>query len=82
MAALAFVASVLSMLSSQRSLMIAAGAASLGIIAYTLCIPTEGILPGFDLYGWSYWLSLAVAIVIALGAVVAAVTRFDAPAGT
>jgi hypothetical protein len=73
LAALAFVISVLSMLSSQRSLMIAAGVAALGLIAYTLYIPSEGSFPGFDPFGWSYWLSLAVAIVIALGAVVAAV---------
>jgi hypothetical protein len=73
LAALTFVASVLSMLSSQRSLMIAAGVAALGLIAYTLYIPSEGSFPSFDPFGWSYWLSLAVAIVIALGAVVAAV---------
>ena len=54
MAALAFVASVLSMLSSQRSLMIAAGVAALGLIAYTLYIPPKGIFPGFDPYGSCY----------------------------
>ena len=54
MAALAFVASVLSMLSSQRSLMIAAGVAALGLIAYTLYVLPKGIFPGFDPYGSGY----------------------------
>jgi hypothetical protein len=54
LAALAFAASVLSMLSSQRSLMIAAGVAALGLIAYTLYIPPKGIFPGFDPYGSGY----------------------------
>jgi hypothetical protein len=80
LAALAFVASVLSILSSERLLMIPAGVAALGLIVYTLYIPSKGISPGFDPYGWSYWLSLLVAIVMALGAAVAAATRSNAPA--
>lgn len=42
------------MLSSQRSLMIAAGVAALGLIAYTLYIPPKGIFPGFGPYGSGY----------------------------
>ena len=80
LAALALVASVLSILSSERLLMIPAGVAALGLIVYTLYIPSKGISPGFDPYGWSYWLSVSVAIVMALGAVVAAATRSNAPA--
>ena len=73
LAALAFVITVISMLASRPSLMIGSAIASLGLIGYTLYIPSEGASPGFGTYGSSYWLSLAVAIAVALSATVAAV---------
>jgi hypothetical protein len=72
LAALTLVITVISMLASQPSLMIVAGIASVGLIGYTVYIPSEGIFPGFSSYGSSYWLSLAVAIAMAVGAAVAA----------
>ena len=72
LAALAFVITIISMLTSRPSLMIGAAIASLGLIGYTVYIPSEGAFPGFGQYGSSYWFSLAVAIAMALSAVVAA----------
>ena len=71
--AIAFVITIISMLASRPSLMIGAAIASLGLIGYTVHIPSEGAFPGFGPYGSSYWLSLAVAIAMALSAAVAAV---------
>ena len=71
--ALAFVITIVSMLASRPLLMIGAAIASLGLIGYTVYIPSEGAFPGFSPYGSSYWLSLAVAIAMALSAAVAAV---------
>lgn len=73
LAAIAFVITIISMLASRPSLMIGAAIASLGLIGYTVHIPSEGAFPGFGPYGSSYWLSLAVAIAMALSAAVAAV---------
>jgi hypothetical protein len=73
LAALAVVITVISMLASRPSLMIATAIASLGLIGYTVYIPSEGTFPGFGSYGSSYWLSLAAAIAMALSAAVVAV---------
>jgi hypothetical protein len=73
LAAVAFVITVISMLASRPTLMIGAAIASLGLIGYTVYIPSEGIFPGDGSYGSSYWLSLAVAIALALSTAVAAV---------
>ncbi len=73
LAAVAVVITVISMLASRPSLMVGAAMASLGLIGYTVYIPSEGTFPGFGSYGSSYWLSLAVAIAIALSAAVAAI---------
>jgi serine/threonine protein kinase len=42
--------------------------AALGLAGYTLYIPTIGAHPGFGPYGVDYWLSLAAAAVMTLGA--------------
>jgi len=42
--------------------------AALGLAGYTLYIPTIGRSPGFGPYGADYWLSLAAAAVMTLGA--------------
>ncbi len=71
------VITVTSMMVPKRSLMIGAAVASLGLIGYTLYIPTKGSSPGFGPYGPGYWISLAAAVTVTLGAVVAAITRSD-----
>ena len=53
--------------------MIGTAIASLGLIGYTVYLPSEGAYPGFGPYGSSYWLSLAVAIAMTLSAAAAAV---------
>ncbi|HEY6279994.1 MAG TPA: protein kinase [Streptosporangiaceae bacterium] len=45
--------------------------AALASIGYTLYIPAIGRSPGFAPYGTSYWLSLAAAVVMAVGAAAA-----------
>ena len=42
-------------------------------VGYTLYIPAIGRSPGFAPYGTSYWLSLAAAVVMAVGAAAAGV---------
>jgi hypothetical protein len=78
--ALALVVTVVSMLSSERPLMIGTALVSLSLAGYSLHIPSEGTFFGFGAYGWSYWLSLAVAIAMTLSAALAAVVRSDIPA--
>jgi serine/threonine protein kinase len=51
----------------KRLVMIGALAASLGLIGYTLYLPAVGSA-GFRSYGSSYWLSLAAAIAMMIGA--------------
>ena len=77
--AVVFVISAVSMTVYKRSLMVGAAAASLGLLGYTLYIPTKGSSPGFGPYGSSYWLSAAAAVAMVIGAVVAAVARSSAP---
>lgn len=45
--------------------------AALASIGYTLYIPAIGRSPGFAPYGTSYWLSLAAAVVMTVGAAAA-----------
>ncbi len=71
--ALAFVSTVISMLASRPSITVGAVLASLGLVGYTLHIPSEGSFPGFGSYGSSYWPSLAVAIAMTLGGAVAVI---------
>ena len=70
--AIVFMVTVMSMRIYKRPLMIGAAVASLGLIGYTLYIPSKGSSPGFSPYGSSYWLSVAAAVAVALGAGVAA----------
>ena len=58
----------------KRLVMIGALAASLGLIGYTLYLPSVGSA-GFRSYGSSYWLSLAAAIAMMIGAGVALAAR-------
>lgn len=63
----------------RRLVMIGAAIASLGLIGYTLLIPSKGASPGFQPYGSSYWLSLAATITMVIGAAVALSARSRAP---
>jgi hypothetical protein len=62
-----------------RLAMVGTALASLGLIAYTLHIPSKGVHPGFQPYGSSYWLSLGAAVLMVLGAAVALAARSRAP---
>jgi hypothetical protein len=62
-----------------RLAMIGTVVASLGLIAYTLHIPSKGASPGFGPYGSSYWLSVGAAVVMVIGAAVALAARTRAP---
>jgi serine/threonine protein kinase len=75
LAGLAFVLAALSVRTYRRLLMIGAVVASLGLIGYTVHIPFTGTLPGFGPYGPGYWLSLAAAGAMVLGAGAAAAAR-------
>jgi serine/threonine protein kinase len=63
----------------SRLAMVGTALASLGLIAYTLRIPSTGASPGFGPYGSSYWLSLGAAVLMVLGAAVALAARTRAP---
>ena len=52
--------------------MVGAALATLGLVGFTLYIPTIKS-DGFSAYGSSYWASLAAAVVMALGAGLAGV---------
>jgi hypothetical protein len=73
--ALVLIFTVISLRVPGRSLMVCATVAALGLVGYTLYIPTKGAAPGFGLYGSSYWLSLAAAAVTAIVAAAAASAR-------
>ncbi len=74
-AAAALIFAALSAGTRQRLLIIGAAAAALGMAAYTLYIPSNGLAPGFQNYGPAYWLSLASTVVMLIGAVVALARR-------
>ena len=59
----------------KRLVMIGTAIAALGLIGYTLHIPSTGASPGFQPYGSSYWLSLAATITMVIGAAVALAAR-------
>jgi serine/threonine-protein kinase len=75
LAALALIFTVISAITRKRLAMIGTAIASLGLIGYTLHIPSKGASPGFEPYGSSYWLSLAAAITMVIGAAVALAAR-------
>ena len=63
----------------SRLVMIGAAIGALGLIGYTMHIPSTGASPGFQPYGSSYWLSLAAAITMVIGAAVALSARSRTP---
>ncbi len=70
--ALIFALTIISFTVADRPLMAGAALTALGLAGYTLYIPTIGS-GGFSAYGSSYWASLVAAVVMALGAGLAAV---------
>jgi predicted Ser/Thr protein kinase len=79
LAALGLLFTAISAGTRSRLAMIGTALASIGLIGYTLHIPSTGSSPGFQPYGPSYWLSLGAAIVMVLGAAVAVAARRRAP---
>jgi serine/threonine-protein kinase len=79
LAAIGVVFTAISAGTHGRLAMIGTAAASLGLIAYTLHIPSKGTSPGFHPYGSSYWLSLGAAVLMVIGAAVALAARTKAP---
>jgi predicted Ser/Thr protein kinase len=79
LAALGLVFTAISAGARSRLAMAGTALASLGLIGYTLHIPSTGSSPGFQPYGPSYWLSLGAAVVMVLGAAVALAARRRAP---
>jgi hypothetical protein len=76
---LALIFTAISASTRKRLVMIGAAIAALGLIGYTLHIPSTGASPGFQPYGSSYWLSLAATITMVIGAAVALAARSRAP---
>jgi hypothetical protein len=68
---LIFALTLISFAVANRPLMAGATLLALGLASYTLYIPTIGS-DGFSAFGSSYWTSLAAAVVMALGAGLAA----------
>ena len=79
LAILVFIFTAISAILHTRLVMIGTAIASVGLIGYTLFIPSKGSSPGFQPYGSSYWLSLAATIVMVLGAAIALAARSRAP---
>jgi serine/threonine-protein kinase len=71
--ALVFMLTVIGLLAPRRSPMVCATAAALGLVGYTLYLPTKGTLPGFGPFGSGYWLSLGAAAVMTLAGVAASI---------
>jgi serine/threonine-protein kinase len=79
LAALALIFTAISASVRKRLIMIGTAVAAVGLLGYTLYIPSTGTSPGFQPYGSSYWLSLAAAITMVTGAAVAVAARSRAP---
>jgi hypothetical protein len=77
--ALALIFTAIGASTRKRLIMIGTAVASVGLLGYTLHIPSTGASPGFQPYGSSYWLSLAAAITMLTGAAVAVAARSRAP---
>ena len=75
MAALALIFTAIGAGTRKRLIMIGTAVAAIGLLGYTLHIPSTGASPGFQPYGSSYWLSLAAAITMVIGAAVAIAGR-------
>ena len=67
------VLTAVSLLTAGRWAMVGATAAAVGLIGYTLYIPSIGRAPGWGPDGSSYWISLAAAVVTAQAAGVGAI---------
>ncbi len=79
LAALVLIFTAISASVRSRLVMIGAALGALGLIGYTVHIPSTGSSPGFQPYGSSYWLSLAATITMVIGAAVALSARSRAP---
>jgi predicted Ser/Thr protein kinase len=79
LAALALIFTAIGAGTRKRLIMIGTAVAAVGLLGYTLHIPSTGASPGFQPYGSSYWLSLAAAITMVMGAAVAVAARSRAP---
>jgi serine/threonine-protein kinase len=79
LAALALIFTAIGASTHKRLIMIGTAVASIGLLGYTLYIPSAGASPGFQPYGSSYWLSLAAAITMVIGAAVAVAARSRPP---
>ena len=77
--ALALIFTAISAGTHKRLIMIGTAAASVGLLGYTLYIPSAGASPGFQPYGSSYWLSLAATLTMVIGAAVAVAARSRTP---
>jgi hypothetical protein len=77
--ALVLIFTALSASVRSRLVMIGAAIGALGLIGYTVHIPSTGSSPGFQPYGSSYWLSLAATITMVIGVAVALSARSRAP---
>ncbi len=75
LAALALVFTAISAGVRGRLPMVGTAIASLGLIGYTLRIPSKGAAPGFHPYGSSYWVSVAAAAIVLIGAAIALAAR-------
>jgi hypothetical protein len=53
---------------SRRLAIIGTALGALGVVGYSLYLPMKGTSPGFHDYGSGYWLSLAAAAVMLVGA--------------
>jgi hypothetical protein len=79
LAALALIFTAIGASTHKRLIMIGTAVAAVGLLGYTLHIPSTGASPGFQPYGSSYWLSLAAAITMVIGAAVAIAARSRTP---
>jgi len=75
LAALALTFTAIGASTRTRLIMVGTAVASVGLLGYTLYVPSTGASPGFQPYGSSYWLSLAAAITMVTGAAVAVAAR-------
>ena len=79
LAALALIFTAIGASTRKRLIMIGTAVAAVGLLGYTLHIPSTGASPGFQPYGSSYWLSLAAVITMVIGAAVAVAARSRTP---
>ncbi|HYB86175.1 MAG TPA: serine/threonine-protein kinase [Streptosporangiaceae bacterium] len=75
LAVLALAFTAISAILRKRLPMIGTTLASVGLIVYTLRIPSKGSHPGFGPYGSSYWLSVAACFTVLIGAAIALAAR-------